>query len=49
MLKLSAAFDNFGITPVEPLLQIDIEHDMIVVAHDRIGGNIDSVDASQHK
>jgi hypothetical protein len=43
------ALNDVSITPVEPPLLVDKEHDMVVVAHDCIGGNVNGIDASEHQ
>ena len=41
------ALDDFGIVPGQTLLLINMQNDMIVVAHHRIGGDIDGVNAGK--
>ena len=47
--QLVPALDDFGIAPGQALFQVYMQNDMIVVAHHRIGGDIDGKDASQHQ
>ena len=38
-----------NIVPAQPLFPVNMQHHVIVITHDCVGGDIDGVDAGQHQ